>query len=277
MIIGAYRPARVALGREGERHPLESTLNKIKRYFGDVWIELGETPPEGRAFVDALLDHEPNRLDDDFCTRLHRHTAGHPLFTIALLRAMQERGDIVQDADRYWVETATLDWGTLPAKVEGVIEERIGRLEEELLGILTVASVEGEEFTVQNCPIRPYPLSTVSLRQPQCRRAKTPARRDRRVIGETPRRPSGGNRSSARPPRASTSRWAPVSMHSVVSLTGQHSCVRRRTRSWLPTAGRRKSGPATNILTLPAVDGRGRVRSRETTPTGSPYEAPPWY
>ncbi len=33
--------------------------------------------------------------------------------------------------------------------MEAVIEERIGRLEEELRDILSVASVEGEEFTAQ--------------------------------------------------------------------------------------------------------------------------------
>ncbi|RME49339.1 MAG: hypothetical protein D6791_00980, partial [Chloroflexi bacterium] len=35
------------------------------------------------------------------------------------------------------------------ARVEGVIEKRIGRLQEELLEILSVASVEGEDFTAQ--------------------------------------------------------------------------------------------------------------------------------
>ncbi|MFQ5595764.1 MAG: hypothetical protein ACE5HA_16585, partial [Anaerolineae bacterium] len=43
----------------------------------------------------------------------------------------------------------TLDWGTLPARVEGVIEERLGRLEAELREVLTVASVEGENFTAE--------------------------------------------------------------------------------------------------------------------------------
>jgi tetratricopeptide (TPR) repeat protein len=42
-----------------------------------------------------------------------------------------------------------LDWETLPPRVEGVIEERIGRLEDELRETLTVASVEGEDFTAQ--------------------------------------------------------------------------------------------------------------------------------
>jgi predicted ATPase len=67
----------------------------------------------------------------------------------------------VQDAGGRWVEGPTLDWGKLPARVEGVIEKRIGRLAVELQEALKVASVEGEDFTaqvvawVQELPERP--------------------------------------------------------------------------------------------------------------------------
>ncbi len=42
-----------------------------------------------------------------------------------------------------------MDWGTLPARVEGVIGERIARLPEAMHETLTVASVMGYEFTAQ--------------------------------------------------------------------------------------------------------------------------------
>jgi predicted ATPase len=42
-----------------------------------------------------------------------------------------------------------LDWETLPARVEAVIAERIGRLPERLQSALAVASVEGETFTAE--------------------------------------------------------------------------------------------------------------------------------
>ncbi|MBN1224181.1 MAG: protein kinase, partial [Candidatus Aminicenantes bacterium] len=64
LIIGAYRSDEVALGRDGERHPLESIVHEFKRDFGDIEVEVGKT--EGRAFVDALIDSEPNRLDEEF-------------------------------------------------------------------------------------------------------------------------------------------------------------------------------------------------------------------
>jgi len=55
----------------------------------------------------------------------------------------------VHAADGCWVEGQTLDWGTLPARVEGAIAERIDRLDEALQEVLAVASVEGEVFTAE--------------------------------------------------------------------------------------------------------------------------------
>jgi tetratricopeptide (TPR) repeat protein len=68
---------------------------------------------------------------------------------VELIRNMQERGDLVRDGEGRWVEGSSLDWEALPARVEGVIAERIGRLDEELQEMLTVASVEGEQFTAE--------------------------------------------------------------------------------------------------------------------------------
>ena len=71
------------------------------------------------------------------------------LFTVELLRELKERGDLVRDGDGCWVEGPSLDWDVLPVKVEGVIAERIGRLDQDLQDLLTVACVEGEEFTAE--------------------------------------------------------------------------------------------------------------------------------
>jgi len=147
LIVGAYRPAEVALGRHGERHPLEGVVHEFQRQFGDVILDLSKT--EGRAFVNALLDAEPNRLSASFRDTLYRQTGGQPLFTSELLRGMQERGDLQQDETGHWVEQPGLDWQTLPARVEGAIGERIGRLDASLKELLQVASVEGEEFTAE--------------------------------------------------------------------------------------------------------------------------------
>ncbi len=42
-----------------------------------------------------------------------------------------------------------MDWETLPARVEAVVAERIGRLSRKLRDLLTIAGVEGETFTAE--------------------------------------------------------------------------------------------------------------------------------
>jgi len=147
LIVGAYRPEEVTLGRDGKRHPLASVVNELQRLSGNITVQVGQV--EDRGFVEALVDSEPNHLGPSFRQMLHQQTHGHALFTIELLRGMQERGDLVQDRQGRWVEGTKLDWGTLPARVEAVIAERIARLSRPLGEALRVACVEGETFTAE--------------------------------------------------------------------------------------------------------------------------------
>jgi predicted ATPase/DNA-binding SARP family transcriptional activator len=147
LIVGAYRPEEVAIGRDGERHPLEPVVHEFQRDLGEIVVNLGRAGT--RDFVESLLDSEPNRLADEFREMLHRQTRGHPLFTVELLRGLQERGDLVQDQEGRWVAGPALDWETLPARVEAAIAERMARLSQSMQAALRVASVEGEVFTAE--------------------------------------------------------------------------------------------------------------------------------
>jgi tetratricopeptide (TPR) repeat protein len=150
LLVGTYRPEEVALGRGGERHPLEQVIHELKRYRGEIVIDLEACDEaEDRLRLDALVDLEPNALDVTFRDALFGHTHGHALFTLELLHNLQERGDLVRDARGRWMQSGPVDWRGVPARVEGVIGERIGRLAEELRQMLVVASVEGEDFTAE--------------------------------------------------------------------------------------------------------------------------------
>jgi adenylate cyclase len=156
LIVGAYRPEELAAGRPStgsgpaEQHPLGQALSEFRRLYGEAWLDLSRVEEtESRRFVEALLDSQPNRLDKDYRRELAQHTEGHALFTVELLRAMQARGDLVQDETGYWVQGQALHWERLPARVEGVIAARVDRLDKALRELLTIASVEGERFTAQ--------------------------------------------------------------------------------------------------------------------------------
>jgi len=150
LIVGTYRPEEVALERAGERHPMQKVLAEFKRYFGEIGVDLDRVGEmERQQFVDAVVAIETNRLGEEFRRKLYQRTKGHALFTIELLQAMQERGALVQDEQGRWLEGPQLDWNELPDRVEGIIEERIERLEANLRDMLSVASVEGQDFTAQ--------------------------------------------------------------------------------------------------------------------------------
>ncbi|MGB3713721.1 MAG: protein kinase, partial [Candidatus Promineifilaceae bacterium] len=142
LILGGYRSGEVSLGENGHRQHLARVLNEFKRIFGDNTIDLDHTEAaEDRALVGALVNAEPNRLDTAFHDSLYSHTGGQALFTVELVRELKERGQLAQDEDGRWCVTPHLNWDVLPARVEGVIEEQISRLEPEVREILSIASV----------------------------------------------------------------------------------------------------------------------------------------
>ncbi|MCE7983400.1 MAG: helix-turn-helix domain-containing protein [Caldilinea sp. CFX5] len=150
LIVGAYRPEELSITMRGETHPLAMLVGEFKRQQGNIWLDLDQvTPPEGRAFIDAYLDTQPNHLDQRFRAALFQRTGGHALFTVELLRAMQEQGELRQDDAGIWLAGAAVAWQNLPVRIEGVIGQRLERLPSSLQRVLTVASIEGETFTVE--------------------------------------------------------------------------------------------------------------------------------
>lgn len=147
LVLGLFRPTDIALGRGGERHPFDPVWNELSESFAEATIECGAAGD--RRFVEALIDSEPNQLDAGFRDSLFEHTRGHALFTVELLRSMQEQGLLIRDAEQRWHASATLRWNILPGRVAAVIEERLAHLSPELHRLLSVASVEGEDFTLE--------------------------------------------------------------------------------------------------------------------------------
>jgi len=160
LIVGAFRPEEMAAGRGRDRHPLEAAANEIKRYYGDVAVEIAATQGGGAAFIDGLLDAEPNALGRDFREALFRHTSGHALFTVELLQHLKQHGMLVHDSAGRWVVSDALCWEEVPARVEGVVEARLGRVEAFEREVLSVAAVAGDSFsaealaTVLDVPVR---------------------------------------------------------------------------------------------------------------------------
>ena len=276
LLLGTYRPTDVALGRGGERHPLEAVVAELRGRHGRLEVDLGQAGD--RAFVDAFVDSEPNRLGEGFRESLFRQTAGHALFTVETLRTLQDRGMIVHDPEGRWVESDDLDWAALPERVEGVIAARVERLPDELRDLLAVASVEGEELHRRGAG------PGAGRRTPGGHPAAQPRAREPPPPGAAPAAsapwPQVGCPSSASPTcsssatstapstrssgSSSTRTWAPPSRRSTAT-TPRRSRSSWRTTSSRPGSPTRRSGtssrPARAASTGPPT-GRRSATSR---------------
>jgi predicted ATPase/DNA-binding SARP family transcriptional activator len=147
LLLGAYRSEEFALQQATESQPLLDVIGELQTIYGHVHVDL--TQSAGMAFVNALLDSEPNRLPTEFRQLLYQRTSGNPLFTIELLRGMQLRGEIRRDRQGRWEEGPQLNWDEMPARVEAVIARRMAHLSPACQELLSMASVEGETFTAE--------------------------------------------------------------------------------------------------------------------------------
>ena len=157
LIVGVYRPSDTAMGRKGERHPLEPIVHELGRTWGEIHVNLDlslerkEEKAEVEAFVRDYVNerYSPNAFGEDFMKLITLQTEGLALFIVELLMNLEERGLIRRDAEGRWHQAEEIDVQALPAKVDSIVEERILRLNDRERGILTCAAVEGENFTAQ--------------------------------------------------------------------------------------------------------------------------------
>ncbi|HEX7040241.1 MAG TPA: AAA family ATPase [Trueperaceae bacterium] len=148
LVVGSLRAEELSLEDGGEARSLPRLVAELERAQGAVRVDL-DAGAAGRAFVDELLDSEPNRLGEEFRERLARLTEGLPLFAVELLAEMRAAGGLVRDGTGAWTAAPDITWHALPARVEGVIRTRLERLDPDLVEALQVGSVEGATFTAE--------------------------------------------------------------------------------------------------------------------------------
>jgi DNA-binding SARP family transcriptional activator/predicted ATPase len=151
LLACAFRPEALqdTPDPKGLGRPLGSVLRELTREWGDIRVDLDQA--DGRGFVEAYVDSEPNRLGADFRQALYEHTGGNPLFTVELLRNFERDGTLVQDEAGRWVPSAAAgpDWERWPPQVEAVIAGHMAGLADEDRTLLQAASVQGEQFVAE--------------------------------------------------------------------------------------------------------------------------------
>ena len=79
LVVGTLRPEEVDFDRDEKQHPLKSVVNEFQRISGDITVDLDQA--EKRNFVEAIIDSEPNQLEQPFREMVQQQTLGNPLFT----------------------------------------------------------------------------------------------------------------------------------------------------------------------------------------------------
>ncbi|MFN2198437.1 MAG: ATP-binding protein, partial [Anaerolineales bacterium] len=152
LVIGTYRSeAQLAVHIGPDQavltYPaLGPILKEFQLMFGEIEVDLAQA--DGREFIANLLAREPNELPGDFNEKIYQYSEGHALFTVELLRSLQERGEIYLNPDGYWTAVPKLEWDFIPTKVEAVIADRLSRLTPAQQELLRCASIQGVVF----CP-----------------------------------------------------------------------------------------------------------------------------
>lgn len=141
LVLCAYRPSDIAV----EGHALNELIDDLERYDSDAVMPLLPLSIDGvRALIDDAM--APHKFPPEFSSQIHANTGGSPLFVVESLRLMQTQKELFKDPiDNRWALAPQWE-NDLPRSVESVIEDRVGRLPDDLLEALVFASVQGSSF-----------------------------------------------------------------------------------------------------------------------------------
>ncbi|HWS47306.1 MAG TPA: AAA family ATPase, partial [Acidimicrobiia bacterium] len=144
VIFGTYRSSEVT-----RSHLLRDFLADLYRQPGTRHIEL--TGLIENEIVELLEAKTAGRLDQmglALVRALHRDTGGNPFFVVEVLRHLDESGAIVHDDSGHWFVTGAPGEIDLPASVRSVVEQRVARLGDDAVLVLSAAAVIGQDFDV---------------------------------------------------------------------------------------------------------------------------------
>ena len=88
-------------------------------------------------------------VDPPMADRIHERTHGNPFFVEEICRSLAQTGRVRRDPDGIVVADRGVDHLELPETVQAVLLSRVDHLEAQLRDLLRVASVVGQDFSLQ--------------------------------------------------------------------------------------------------------------------------------
>jgi DNA-binding winged helix-turn-helix (wHTH) protein len=145
MLIGTYRPMDASAPEHLLRRVKQDLA--VHRLCHEIALEpLGETDVALYMAAGATIENLPAGL----AALVHRHSEGNPLFMVAALEHMTQRGFLSHENENWQLhiplEEIDLE---VPENLRGMIEAQIERLSPEEQWVLEVASVRGASITAR--------------------------------------------------------------------------------------------------------------------------------
>ena len=120
LVVGTHRTESL-----GPNHPVREVERSLRREGLVTTIGLDRLDQEATArLLTQRLDH--SSVTDEFSGLIHQHAAGNPFFTVEILAALIERGDVSR-IDGHWVRRDLTEL-VAPASVQDAIGERVAGL-----------------------------------------------------------------------------------------------------------------------------------------------------
>ncbi len=140
LLLGTYCDAEIT-----RQHLLEATLADLARERLVEEIRLHGLPREGIAAL-FRARFEVDEVADDLVDLLHSRTEGNAFFIEEVLAALIEQGIIYREGTRW--ERGVVGDLDVPRSIRSVVGQRVGRLSPEAQDLLRVASVLGQEWSL---------------------------------------------------------------------------------------------------------------------------------
>ncbi len=142
LVVLAYRPSELGLSK----HPFLDIKPDLQAHglCQDLTLKFLTASDFERCVAEEFPGH---RFSQQFLSAIYAKTSGNPLFLVDLMRYLRDSGAVVQQ-DGAWVldRPITEIERKVPESLRGLIQRKIDRLSEEDRKLLTVASVQGNEF-----------------------------------------------------------------------------------------------------------------------------------
>jgi len=140
MLIATYRDVELE-----ESHPLNRMVLDLNRERLLYQIALSRFTTD---FVSKLISNNLDRgeVSKELAELIYEKTGGNPFFTEEILRSLVEQGAVFK-GDSGWTIKDVVSV-QIPRSVKAVIKQRIGRLRDECVQVLSVASVIGMQCSL---------------------------------------------------------------------------------------------------------------------------------